>query len=142
MRKVVLCLAVFISVGAHAQSEQPSVMVFRDPRVSLLVKRQAQINEESVRMSRRRMPGFRIQVVNTTERNVAIDTKSKIYQMYPELQAYLLYQSPYYRLRVGNFKTRQEADEYQKDLARNFPGSVFVVRDIIDVKPEASVDFQ
>lgn len=127
---------------AAAQTEPPAVAVYKDPRVALLVKKQAQINEESVRMSRRRMPGFRIQVVNTTERKVAIDAKSKIYQMYPELQAYLLYQSPYYRLRIGNFKTRQEAEDYQGNLSKVFPGAVFIVRDVIEVKPEPAAETQ
>ena len=142
MKLFILCVAVCIAQQAAAQTEAPAVAVFKDPRVAMLVKKQAQINEESVRMSRRRMPGFRIQVINTTERKVAIDAKSKIYQMYPELQAYLLYQSPYYRLRIGNFKTKQEAEDYQNDLSRAFPGAVFIVRDVIEVKPEPAAEIQ
>lgn len=142
MKLFILCMAVLIAQQAAAQTEAPAVAVFKDPRVAMLVKKQAQINEESVRMSRRTMPGFRIQVVNTTERKVAIDAKSKIYQMYPELQAYLLYQAPYYRLRIGNFKTKQEAEDYQNDLSKVFPGAVFIVRDVIEVKPEPAVETQ
>ena len=58
----------------------------------------------------------------------------KIYQLYPELKAYLLYQAPYFRLRVGNFRDKDEAEEYRKLLSKEFPNSVFLVRDTIEVK--------
>ncbi len=116
-------------------------MVYKDHRVDLLIKKQAQINEETVRNNRRSMPGFRIQVVNSADRNKALEAKSKVYQLYPELKAFLLYQAPYYRLKVGNFKTRQEAADYQKSLARDFNTTVFIVRDVIELTPEPEAIF-
>lgn len=113
-----------------------SVIVKKDPRIDMLVKKQIQINEETTREARRFVPGFRLQVINTTDRNQAIAAKTKVYQLYPELKSYLLYQSPYFRVKVGNFKTRQEAEEYQKNLARDFPAGVFILRDTIELKPE------
>jgi hypothetical protein len=128
-------IVLFITVCAIAQ-DSGSVMVYKDPRLPLLVKKQAQINEETTRNSRRTMAGYRIQIVNTTDRNTAIDAKTKVYQLYPELKAYLLFQSPYYRLKVGNFKSRSEAETYMKSLQKNFPGSIFILKDIIEVRPE------
>ena len=102
----------------------------------MLVKKQMQINEETTRDARRTVPGFRIQVINTNDRNQALAAKTKVYQLYPELKVYLLYQAPYFRLRVGNFKTMPEAEPYQKTMAKQFQGNVTIVRDIIEVKPE------
>jgi hypothetical protein len=126
-----------VTVTAFAAAQDSgNVMVYKDPRLALLVKKQAQINEETTRNSRRTMAGYRIQILNTTDRNKAIDAKTKVYQLYPELKAYLLFQSPYYRIKVGNFKSRSEAETYIKSLQRNFPGSIFIIKDIIEVKPE------
>src|SRR5687768_2414051 len=122
--------------GLAVAQDSGNVMVYKDPRLALLVRKQAQINEETTRNSRRIMAGYRIQIVNTTDRNKAIDAKTKVYQLYPELKAYLLFQSPYYRIKVGNFKSRSEAETYMKSLQRNFPGSIFILQDIIEVKPE------
>lgn len=121
---------------ASAQTDSVSVSIIKDPRINRLVKKQAQINEETTRANRRTMPGFRIQVINTNDRKVAIDTKTKVYQLYPELKAYIQYQSPYFRLKIGNFKTRQEAQEYLSGLSKDFLGNLFIVRDIIEVRPE------
>ena len=137
MKYLVLSLFIFLlSETGFAQADSGNVIVYKDPRVGLLVRKQAQINEETTRNSRRTMQGFRIQIVNSTDRNTAIDAKTKVYQLYPELKAYLLFQSPYYRIKVGNFKTRAEAETYMKSLQRNFPGSIFILKDIIEVKPE------
>jgi hypothetical protein len=37
---------------------------------------------------------------------------------------------------VGNFKTKDEAQEILQELLRDFPTGLFIVRDIIEVKPE------
>ncbi len=129
-------LVLGFGLKASAQTDSTSVSIIKDPRINLLIKKQAQINEETTRANRRTMPGFRIQVANTNDRQVAIDAKTKVYQLYPELKAYIQYQSPYFRLKVGNFKTRQEAEEYLSSLSSDFPNNLFIVRDVIEVRPE------
>jgi hypothetical protein len=140
MKRIHIFFSLFLltlSVKTLAQQDTFGVRVDKDPRIDLLVKKQAQINEESTRDSRRTAPGYRIQVANTSDRNQAIAAKTKVYQLYPELKAYLLYQAPYFRLRVGNFKTSAEAQPYVKMLAKQFPpATIFLVRDVIEVKPE------
>lgn len=113
-----------------------SVIVHKDPRIDLLVKKQIQINEETTRESRKSGKGFRLLVINTNKRDEAIAAKTKVYTYYPELKAYLIYQSPYFKVKVGNFKERKEAEDYQKKLQRYFPKGVFIMNDIIEVKPE------
>jgi SPOR domain len=113
-----------------------TVIVHKDLRIDLLIKKQAQINEETARESRRTMRGYRLMVINTNKRDEAIAAKTKIYTYFPELKAYLLYQSPYFKLKAGNFKTRDEAEDYQKKLNAFFPKGVFIISDIIEIKPE------
>jgi SPOR domain len=111
-------------------------LIYRDPRVDSLIKKQIQINEETTRDSRRNIPGFRIQVASSNDRNQVFNIKTKIYQLYPELKPYLIYQPPNYKLKVGNFKTPEEADPYLQKLIQNFPLGVYLVPDIIEVKPD------
>lgn len=122
-----------ISVMGQTDSTS-SIVIHKDPRLDLLIKKQTQVNEVTTRDARRNIAGYRLQVINTSDRNAAISAKTKIYQLYPELKAYLLYQAPYFRLRVGNFKDKEEAEEYRKLLSKEFPNSVFLVRDTIEVK--------
>jgi len=131
MGAIVLCIA----LSAMAQTDSTSsIVIHRDPRVDLLVKKQSQINEVTTRDARRNVAGYRLQVINTSDRNAAISAKTKVYQLFPELKAYLLYQAPYFRLRVGNFTDKDEAEDYRKSLSKEFPNSVFLVRDTVEVK--------
>ena len=75
-------------------------------------------------------------IISTNNRDEAIAAKTKVYTYFPELKAYLMHQSPYFKLKVGNFKDRKEAEEYQKELNTLFPKGVFIMNDIIEVKPE------
>ncbi|HMC84041.1 MAG TPA: SPOR domain-containing protein [Chitinophagaceae bacterium] len=129
----VLFSVIALAVAAQTDSTS-SIVIHKDPRVDMLVKKQAQINEVTTRDSRRNIAGYRLQVINTSDRSAAISAKTKVYQLYPELKAYLLYQAPYFRLRVGNFKDKDDAEDYRKSLSREFPNNVFLVRDTIELK--------
>jgi hypothetical protein len=128
--KRIMILAFIYSGAAYAQDAQ----IFRDPRVDSLINKQIQINEVTTRDSRRNIPGYRIQVANSNDRNQVFAIKTKIYQIYPELKPYLIYQPPNYKLKVGNFKTPEEAEPYFQRLTKDFPSGVFLVHDIIEVK--------
>ncbi len=119
-----------------AQSDSGSVVVHKDPRIDLLINKQIEINEYTTRNARRTAPGYRILVINTNDRSKASEAKARIYQQFRELPAYLMYQSPFYKLKVGNFREREEAEQYLADIQRFFPSGVYIVRDVIEVKPE------
>jgi hypothetical protein len=119
-----------------AYAQDSGTVVYADPRVDSLIRKQIQINEVTTRDSRRNIPGFRIQVANSNDRNQVFAIKTKIYQKYPELKPYLIYQPPNYKLKVGNFKTPDEAATYLQKLTQDFPSGVFLIHDIIEVKPD------
>jgi hypothetical protein len=140
MKKLLLLLALITIKNAFAQnapySDTSSVIVHRDARVDALVKKEAAINAAIKKASARSMRGYRLLVVNTNKRDEAIDAKTKIYTYFPELKAYLVYQTPYFKLKAGNFKTRAEAEKYRKDMTAFFPKGVFIINDTIEITPE------
>lgn len=117
-------------------SDSNSVIVHKDPRLDLLIKKQIQINEETSRDTRRIGKGYRLLVINTSKRDEAIEAKSKVYTHFPELKSYLIYQSPYFKLKVGNFKEKKDAEDYQHKLKKIFPRGVFIMNDVIEIKLE------
>jgi hypothetical protein len=135
----ILPLLFSLSFSAMSQSDSSALAVHKDPRIDMLVRKQVEINELTTRESRRNIPGFRIQVINTTDRNKALQAKTTVYRLYPELKAYLLYQSPYFKLRVGNFQNRKDAENYQRSLTKEFKENVYIVNDTIEVNPDKSL---
>ena len=117
------------------QVDSNSVVVHKDPRIDMPVKKQAIINEVTSRDSRRTDKGFRLMIISTNNRDEAMAAKTKVYTYFPELKAYLWYQSPYFKVKAGNFKDRKDAEAFQKRLNTYFPKGVFIMKDIIEVKP-------
>jgi hypothetical protein len=105
--------------------------VYKDSRIDLLIQKQVYINT----MALRNLPGYRVQVISTMDRNKAMSAKAKLMQLFPDYQTYLSYQSPYFRVRIGDFRERNDALELQKELNNYFPNGVFTVRDIIHISP-------
>jgi hypothetical protein len=104
----------------------------KDPRLDKLVQKQIEVNEYTTRTARRSAAGFRILIMNTKQRQEALDAKALIYGKFPELKAYLWHQSPYYKLKAGNFKLKEEAEAYIRKMKTYFPRGVFVINDEID----------
>jgi hypothetical protein len=112
-----------------------TVLVHKDSRIDILVRKQATINEISSRNSKRTDKGYRLMIISTNNRDEALAAKTKVYTFFPELKAYLWYQSPYFRVKAGNFKDRKDAEDYQRRMNNYFPKGVFIMKDIIEVKP-------
>ena len=67
IKSILTLLTLFLAMQLHAQKDTAGIVVYKDPRIELLVRKQIQINEVTTRDSRRTAPGFRIQVINSTE---------------------------------------------------------------------------
>ncbi|MBS1667863.1 MAG: SPOR domain-containing protein [Bacteroidetes bacterium] len=140
MKKVFILVFLFSVDRSFAQTDSGVVVVHKDPRVDLLIKKQIQINDITTRDSRRNVAGFRILVISSNDRNKVFSAKAKIYQQYPELKPYILYLPPNYKLKVGNFKTQEEAQPYFDRLLKLYPTGVYIIHDMIEVKPEKATD--
>jgi hypothetical protein len=73
--------------------------------------------------------GYRVQVF-LGDRKTAEDTKRTFLQKYPDTPAYLSWLAPNFRLRVGDLRTRLEAERLLRDLKVIYPGSYIVPDDI------------
>jgi len=128
---------ILVLTGFFAKAQDTSsVVVHKDPRVDELLKKQGEANAAIKKANARTARGYRLLVINTNKRDDAIAAKTKVYTNFPELKAYLVYQSPFFKLKVGNFRTREEAQQYQKSLSFYFPKGVFIVNDTIEITPE------
>lgn len=77
--------------------------------------------------------GYRIQIIYTDIRDEVYKSKGKTYKEFPELTSYVEYEQPYYKLRLGDFKTRLEATYYLQEVTPLYSGA-FIVRDKIRIK--------
>ncbi len=74
--------------------------------------------------------GYRVQVFFSNDRKKAYAMRDKVIKLYPEYahEVYVVYQSPNYKVRVGNFIKESGTKPLEMALAKNFE-NVFIVRD-------------
>jgi len=130
-----LALVMALGVSANAQFAK-SPHVKRDPRVDKLVDKQIELNKQALRVRTTLEPGFRILVISTNKRDLAIDAKSRLLKIYPDQKSYLFYQSPNFKLQFGNFRTMKEAELMKKELVLDFGENLIIIPSQVEVKGE------
>lgn len=152
MKRFAVIIGLVFSYGLNAQVvTQPSnnvrrdtnfVIVKKDPRIELIIKKQIEINDEILSRTKKTMPGYRIQVVNTKDRNLAIEAKTNMLQLYPEMKVYLYFQSPYFKVKLGNFKDRIHAEEIRDALQNLYPNGIYIIPETIELSLKELMELQ
>lgn len=96
-------------------------------------------NVEIVKPSRSARAGYRIMVFDDnnvrTAKSAAQARKSQVQSRFPQHRVYVVFDSPYWRVKVGDFRTRGEAEAVMAEIRAAFPGmssSLRIVRDRIN----------
>ena len=96
--------------------------------------------EEVARPAYGPMAGYRVQVFSDNNVRTAKAEANKkqhlIAARFPQYQTYVRYTSPYWRLKVGDFRTQQEATAAAEELKKAFPAyskEIRVVRDRVNI---------
>lgn len=121
MRFVVsIFLLIFLSSGLKAQ-----IVINQEPSVQGLMER-----FERLERSQETIDGWRIKIVNTTDRRKMERDNFKFNQLYPNLEAQSQYENPYYSIKVGAFIKRIDMEPLLVELKNHFP-NVIPIRDKI-----------
>ena len=78
---------------------------------------------ETVLKSKNGIDGWRVQVIFKTKKEELRKIKIAFIKFYPDIPVYLEYEAPYYRIRVGNFRTKLEALKIKDLINEHFPGA-------------------
>lgn len=101
------------------------VEIIQSNEIDKLLLKHLQINSENESID-----GYRIQIHFGGEREKAKTIKTKFLQQFPDVAAYEVYQQPNFKVRVGDFRSRLEAQKFMSEINMYFP-SAFIVADEI-----------
>jgi hypothetical protein len=134
MKQLLILVFSFFTVSVFAND---SIIVRKDARLDILTAKQIAINKKGTLLSHNNKgQGYRIEVVSTNNRTQAYDLKSKLLKFFPDQKSYAFFQSPNFKVRLGNFTEKAEADRMKKQVEAVLKKSVFVVRDIVEITIE------
>ena len=102
----------------------------QDPRIDNLIMKQREIHANDSTIE-----GFRVQIFMELGNYALIhadSVKTRFQEQYPEVPIYLVFGQPYYRLRVGDYRTRLEAENMYQQIKKEF-SNAFVTADRIEL---------
>lgn len=114
--------------------QMPNVEVIQDSAVATLLDGAINGTREWVEIE-----GYRVQIYSSnqqqTAKGEALDLEEKL-QSQVNQTVYVQYIPPFWKVRLGDFRTYEEAKEYKKLFVQQFPdltGDTYIVRDKIKV---------
>jgi len=136
--RLILIIGLFIGFSFVVPAQDSgggNVVVIQDDLVDSVMH-----NYEMMRMKimenpdSKAIPGYRIQIffdsgLNSSDK--AKRTRDEFQLLYPEIPAYVGWKAPHYRVRIGDFKTRLEAEKVLQLIIIDYPNA-WVTRDEIN----------
>ncbi len=126
---IFVCLMIAVST-LSAQN----IRVQEEYDISRMMTRFTEINRQATGV-----PGWRIQLVATTDRRKMERDRELFLSKYPNIPIDWEHAKPYYRLRAGAFKTKLEAIRVLHILKRDYP-SAFPAK-VSNILPKEFVEF-
>lgn len=128
MKEILLAsVCIFFTSLAYSQdstiTKKTNTTVIKDSRINQL---------NTTHASKYKLSGFRVQIYSGNKKQPANQARSIFLRSHPKTKAHLNYEQPYYKVRVGDFRTKLEALKYKNGLVQDFP-NCFIVKDDIDI---------
>ena len=110
----------------------PGVQIIQDSTVAVLLDEAVNGKHEMVEVE-----GYRVQIYSSnqqqTAKSEALELETKLNQTIGQT-VYVQYLPPFWKVRIGDFRTYEEAREYKKIFVAQYPdlmGDTYIVRDKI-----------
>lgn len=121
---LLISTVIFAQTDSEIPSASESLKVNKDSRIENML----QTYKSSYTLS-----GYRIQIFSDNKKQPARDEKSRFLNSFSSVKAHEVYQQPFFKIRVGDFRTKLEAYKFHKEIMAQFPNS-FIVKDDIDIE--------
>ena len=149
-KTIVLFFGMLFFITANAQTSVTDttvtgkVIVNKDPRLDILGKQEADFNKATVGLGIKAAKGYRLLVVNSSDRDYAMKVRTALLQRFPEEKVYMTFQAPFIKLKFGNFVEKDDAEKYRKLLTSSkiVTTNIYVVPEIVEVKVDKSKDVE
>jgi hypothetical protein len=125
MKQILFCAFFFVFGNAMAQTG--GITITKDSRLDGLVGREGAIIPPAINPQ---IDGYRIQLFFDSERDAINDARARFIAKYPRIDTYTTYMAPNFFLRIGDFRTRGEAEKVKEEINDLFPTSFIVTEKI------------
>ena len=131
-RKLIIGLLLSFCLAQFAQAQEKGrVIVIKDPQIDSLIAKRLALSTASASGNSVTILGFRVQIFSGLGREDAYAEQTRFKSLYPNITSYVSYTQPNYRLRVGDFRTKLEAQKFMNTLQKQY-SSLFIFAERIN----------
>lgn len=126
-----LLLPLLLTFGLACQAQAGHVTITGDVTVNQMVERHVELNNKV-----KTIPGYRVQIASFSGANSktnAFNLRDRFMLDYPGVQAYIVFDEPNFKVKVGDFRTRLEAFAFLQQIKETYKG--YLVKDNINPEP-------
>ena len=135
----IIFLFIQLSVSAQEMSYKPDATssgssllkklgVEQDSRIDSLIQNHIFMNKR-----KEGVDGFRLEIFfssGVNARDNAMKIRTEFLRNYPDVPAYMTFQSPNFKIRIGDLRTKSDALRMKERIKKNYPNA-FIVPDLI-----------
>ena len=133
--KITLLLIFHLFLLTTVYAQRGKVTVIKDPLIDSLIAKRSEVYKVTgeVRIGKPIVSsyGYRVQIFYGSDRREVFNQQAKFKSLYPKFNIYLIYKEPNYYIRVGDFRTRLEAQRLMNEIRPTFP-TLFIFREKIN----------
>lgn len=130
IKKTHLFCTVFIlilSVTSYAQQNKGVIKIETNSNIDAVIAQKKQYNK-----SLKTTKGYRIQLFYGSEKE-SYKVKDEFKSSFPDIVTKIIFSSPQWKVQVGSYETRLEADKALVPIKIEFPGAIILATEI-DIK--------
>ena len=125
MTPVVFTFLILVCLSSTAQTG--NVSLHQDLRLTSLYERSLSKADSVVDYQWQNV--YRIVVCSSQDRQKIFQLKARLMSTYPNSDVFVAYQSPFFKLKLGDFLTQIEAETFEKAFTLKFKLQTYIVLD-------------
>lgn len=115
---------VLLTFTSLAQQKEGELQIETGARIDAVVTQKKQYNKNL-----KSIKGYRIQLFYGSEK-AAYKIKDEFKAFFPDINTKIIFSSPQWKVQVGNFITRLEADRTLTSIKKEYPGAIILATEI------------
>jgi hypothetical protein len=119
-----LAFCMLLSFQSFAQQTEGTVRIESSAEIDDVIAQKKEYNK-----SLGTIKGYKIQLFYGNEKD-AYEIKDEFKAIFPEISTKIIFSSPEWKVQVGNYKTRLEADNALVEIKLDFPNAIIFATDI------------
>lgn len=119
-----LIFLIFCQVNLLAQTKEGQVRIETSAHIDEMVAKKKDYNKTVTSFR-----GFKIQIYYGSEKE-CYEVKDEFSSLFPDIATSIIFSTPQWKLQVGNYRTRLEADESMVTLKKEYPAAIVLATEI------------